>query len=418
MRGDMVSQKGLSALEQTQLGSLLADIQTGWSPACDALPPAPDEWGVVRVSAVTSGRFIENESKRLPAGLRERPELEIRPGDVLMARANGARALVGATCYVESTRPNLMLSDKTLRLVVNADVADPQFLVTLLTSLNVRRQISNLLNGSSGQNNISQEDVWALGIPAVPLVEQRHIVSVYAAFEHKIVALERLLSKLRVAEEAVICNAMTETSGRLALGSLLSGIEAGRSPLAEDIPAGDGEWGVLKVSAVQGGWFKGAENKVVRDHGLINPRYEVRSGDLIMTRANTEQLVGLACVAHHPQARLMLSDKTLRLVPDPRVADASFIELALLSSDVRKQVQASATGTSGSMKNIGQAAVRQLLVPDVPVEKQRQLVSIVGASRTWAGKLRRQIAKLRAIQQGAVEGLLSGKAKISEIGLG
>ncbi|QHY98309.1 EcoKI restriction-modification system protein HsdS [Streptomyces sp. S4.7] len=257
--------------------------------------------------------------------------------------------------------------------------------------------------------NISQAHIRSLRVPEIPLTQQQSIVAAHTAFARRIGALEGVLGKLGVAEEAIVSRVMTDAVDRIPLGKWLDRIEAGKSPLAEDTPAGDAEWGVLKVSAVQAGWFKSMENKTVRDPALINPQYEVRHGDLIMTRANTEQLVGLACIARNPEPRLMLSDKTLRLVPDEAVGDSGFIELVLLSAGVRRQVKARATGTSGSMKNIGQAAIRQLLVPDVPTEEQRQIVAAVEASRRRVENLRGKIAKLRTVQQGLVEDLLSGK---------
>ncbi|MFE2498347.1 restriction endonuclease subunit S [Streptomyces scopuliridis] len=215
MRGEGVLDGACGRAKQTHLGSLLVDIKTGWSPACESHPPAVDEWGVVRVSSVTSGRFKPNESKRLPAGLHPRPELEIRAGDVLLARANGARALVGTVCYVEATRPNLMLSDKILRLVPDETVADPEFLAVLLATKDVRRQIGNLLNGGTGQNNISQADVRALKIPQVPVHEQRRIVAAHAAFDRRMATLDAVLGKTRAAKDAVISQMMVDATGQL-----------------------------------------------------------------------------------------------------------------------------------------------------------------------------------------------------------
>jgi type I restriction enzyme S subunit len=244
---------------EVRLGRLLAGIESGWSPACDSVRPARDEWGVVKVSAVTSGRFEPEESKRLPTGLKPRPDIEIRSGDVLVVRANGARSLVGSVCQVAETRPNLMLSDKTLRLVPDENQAVSAFLPVLLRSAGVRRQIQNLLNGGTGQNNISQTDMRELNVPDIPLNEQHRIVAAHAAFERRIGTLERTLGKLRKAEAAAVVNAL-EKRCRVPLDTWLTRIEAGKSPLAEDIPAGDGEWGVLKVSAVQAGWFERSEN--------------------------------------------------------------------------------------------------------------------------------------------------------------
>ncbi|WP_436986364.1 hypothetical protein [Streptomyces sp. enrichment culture] len=395
------------------LKDVLRKVETGWSPVCDSARPAMDEWGVLKLSAVTSGKFVASEAKRLPSEALPRIAFEVRPGDVLMSRANGVKALVGVACTVSQVRPRLLLPDLMFRLVANPDVLNPGFLGIVLTSAAVRRQIEAAMRGTSGQYKVSQADVRALEIPRLPLSEQRDIVAAHEAFERRIGALERQLDKLRTVENAVVAGVMAERGGRIELGRWLSSIEAGKSPMAEDTPAGDGEWGVLKVSAVQPGWFKASENKVVREAEFINARYRVCAGDLLMTRANTEELVGLACVVRERAERLMLSDKTLRLVPDTGVAEAEFIELALLSPTVRSQVRSRATGTSASMKNIGQSAVRQLMVPDVPKDMQRKVVAAVSASRKRSQGVQWQIAKLRQVQRGVVDDLLSGRTRVN-----
>ncbi|WP_250288881.1 hypothetical protein [Streptomyces atroolivaceus] len=187
-----------------QLKALLKCVQSGWSPACDSFPPAQDEWGVIRVSAVTSGRFDARESKRLPSALKPRPELVIRQGDVLVARANGARSLVGSVCHVDATPGNLMLSDKTLRLVPDSAAVEPVFLALLLASESVRMQIGNLLNGGTGQNNITQDDIRGLRVPMVSVEDQCRIIEDQALFERRRVAVEAQIAKLRVIQSGLL----------------------------------------------------------------------------------------------------------------------------------------------------------------------------------------------------------------------
>ncbi|MFB7810464.1 hypothetical protein V6P99_11285 [Streptomyces virginiae] len=198
--------------------------------------------------------------------------------------------------------------------------------------------------------------------------------------------------------------------GHVELGDLLCRIEAGKSPLADDTPAGQGEWGVLKVSAIQPGRFVAQENKAVRDAALIHPGYEVRPGDLIMTRANTEELVGLACVAVAPPPRLMLSDKTLRLVVDESVADPTFLALVLAQPSMRQRIRSLATGTSGSMKNIGQGQIRGLLMPDVPLDEQRRIVAAHNAIERRVKELERVSDKRYAALQAVIGSFWQGYA--------
>ncbi|OMI40438.1 Restriction endonuclease S subunits-like protein [Streptomyces sparsogenes DSM 40356] len=291
------------------------------------------------------------------------------------------------------------------KAVIPVEGIDPHFLAHAI-QVRTPKILGMVEETSHGTGRLDTARLQALEIGVPPLAEQRRIVAAHAAFERRIAVVEKVLQKLRVAEAALVARATAGAQVRVKLGSWLHGIEAGKSPLAEDTPAGEGEWGVLKVSAVQRGWFNAVENKVVRDPTLINSRFEVRPGDLIMTRANTEDLVGLACVAHNPPGCLMLSDKTLRLIVDHSIADPEFIELVLMEPGVRRQVKAAATGTSGSMKNIGQDAIKGLLVPDVSLDDQRRTVAVRAASKARTDSLRKQLVKLRAIQQGMVEDLL------------
>ncbi|MFJ5230062.1 hypothetical protein ACIQBJ_09195 [Kitasatospora sp. NPDC088391] len=190
------------------------------------------------------------------------------------------------------------------------------------------------------------------------------------------------------------------------LDMFLTRIEAGKSPAAEDTPAGEGEWGVLKVSAVQAGWFAARENKVIRDVALIHPCYEVKHGDLLMTRANTEELVGLACVAENPPPRLLLSDKTLRLHTNESLADPRFIQLVLVRQSLRQRVRALATGTSAGMKNISQEQIRQLMVPFVSLDEQRRIVAAHAAFERRIEALEGVAAKRTQLLDALVEQLL------------
>ncbi|MFB8114514.1 hypothetical protein [Streptomyces sp. NPDC055962] len=199
---------------------------------------------------------------------------------------------------------------------------------------------------------------------------------------------------------------VSDDADYLALDHYLRDIDTGKSPVAENTPAGDGEWGVLKVSAVQEGWFLPRENKVIRDAAHIQPRFEVRPGDLLMTRANTEDLVGLACIANAPPPGLMLSDKTLRLVIDEEVADPAFIAISLLRPATRKQVRAMATGTSAGMKNIGQRQIRRLRVPSASLDEQRRIVAVHAAFERRIEALQKQADKRTALLSGLSESLL------------
>lgn len=192
--------KGYSA----SIGDVLLRIDSGWSPLCDENPPSLDAWGVIKVSAVTSGRYLPAESKTLLPGMRARSDIEIHDGDLIMCRANGARNLVGVAVMVIDTPPKLMLSDKTLRLVTDGALMSSRYLYYFITSSYARRQIEALLSGSSGQNNISQRLIRSMRISVPGHVRQQQVVRTIDALDARIRTEAETLRMLQLLKQGLM----------------------------------------------------------------------------------------------------------------------------------------------------------------------------------------------------------------------
>jgi len=164
------------------LGDLLERIEAGRSFGAASRPAQPEEWGIVKVSAMTYGEFREEENKALPAGVPIDARSEIRQGDLLLSRAN-TREHVGAAVLVGHCRPRLLLSDKSLRLHPLAAV-DRGWLLFALRTPSARAYLSAESGGvKAGMHNISQAALRAMPLLVPPLLEQRRIVgSLEAAF--------------------------------------------------------------------------------------------------------------------------------------------------------------------------------------------------------------------------------------------
>ena len=74
----------------TRFDELALRSEAGWSPSCESTPRRDNNWGVLKVSAVTWGKYDPNENKALPANLESKPDFEVMPGDFLISRANTA----------------------------------------------------------------------------------------------------------------------------------------------------------------------------------------------------------------------------------------------------------------------------------------------------------------------------------------
>lgn len=190
-------------------------------------------------------------------------------------------------------------------------------------------------------------------------------------------------------------------------------LEQGWSPQCENRQADEGEWGVLKVGCVNGDEFDTTEQKALPDEVLPETRYEVRPGDILMSRGNTLELVGSAALVRDVRPRLLLCDLLYRLRVRPEKADPEYITLQLRSPFVRHQIERDATGTSPSMKKIGQETIRDFLVCLPPVNEQQAIVERVrretapiDAARTLIAE---QLDKLREYRQALITAAVTGK---------
>ena len=179
------------------IGSTIATLDQGWSPQCESEPASrPDEWAVIKTTAIQPMAFLSAENKRLPQALVARPGLELRAGDLLVTRA-GPRSRVGVACAVRSTRPRLMLCDKAYRMRLNAAVADSRYMEIVLNAPMVRDAIDELKTGISDSGvNLTQKRFRDLCVPVPSLVRQSEIVA----------EVDRRLSIVREVESEVDAN--------------------------------------------------------------------------------------------------------------------------------------------------------------------------------------------------------------------
>ncbi|HZS03891.1 MAG TPA: restriction endonuclease subunit S [Blastocatellia bacterium] len=183
----------------------------------------------------------------------------------------------------------------------------------------------------------------------------------------------------------------------LTLGDVLYGIEAGKSFQTSDVLARDDELGVLKVSAVTWSAFRPEEAKAVTGYEPED-QHRVKAGDLLISRANTRELVGAVVLVEKDYPLRLLSDKTLRLIVNTDRADKPYLLYALRSETARKHIEHFATGTSDSMRNISQGTITSIPIVLPEINEQRRI----------AARLNAQLAAVE-------EARIAAKAQLEEI---
>lgn len=161
-----------------RLSDVIADLENGWSPKCLDRPAKAGEWGVLKVSAASSGEYLEAENKALPPKSKPRPRLEVKNGDILITRASGVARLVGRASQVISTREKLMICDKIFRVVEPDETrVIRDFITKILGIHHVRGQIEREFSTESGMmKNVSKPVLLGLTFPLPPVPEQQKMV--------------------------------------------------------------------------------------------------------------------------------------------------------------------------------------------------------------------------------------------------
>ncbi len=134
--------------------------------------------------------------------------------------------------------------------------------------------------------------------------------------------------------------------------------------------------GVLKVSAVSWDVFKPEENKALPSTTKPPERSLVRTGDFLISRANTAELVGRSVLVDIKPERLIMSDKIIRCEFAPSV-DRRYVMYFNRTSTARTHYIANASGTSDSMKNLSREAILHVPMPLPPAAEQKRIVAKV-----------------------------------------
>lgn len=176
------------------------------------------------------------------------------------------------------------------------------------------------------------------------------------------------------------------------LEDLLSGSESGWSPKCEAEPRREGEWGVLKVSAVTWGAFDPNENKRLPLSLEARPECAVKPGDFMLSRANTAELVARSVIAPEDcPEKLLMSDKIVRL---NFLDDALKPWVNLVNNSVFSRVyyKERATGTSDSMRNVSRQVIHELPIPLPSLKEQERILLALNRLLHHCDSLEKQAA--------------------------
>ena len=301
-------------------------------------------------------------------------ELFVEPGDLLVSWS--------ATLDVYRwSGPRGVLNQHIFKVLPNPGI-DPEYLFYALKySL---AELSAKTHGST-MKHVVRGDFESTQVNVPPLPEQRRIVDLLSRAEG-IVRLRREAEK-KTAE--LIPALFIDLFGDPAtnpkgwpirkVSDFVSRFEGGKNILAGS--ENGSPYRILKVSAVTSGAYRETESKPSPDGYSPPVSHIVRAGDMLFSRANTEELVGATAIVERTDGKTLLPDKLWRFVWNEPMEQA-YMHALFQSIHVRRELGKLSSGTSASMRNISQSKLFGLSLPIASFADQKYFAENVAAIRS------------------------------------
>lgn len=376
-------------------------------------------------------------------------QFRARPGDIVVSKINACKRAIGIV--QNGTDVSATVHFRVLEPITS--IIDTEYLWSALRSSYCVQQFE-IQTGGMGKGEISEEKLLGIAVPLPPMAEQRSIVARWRSARSEISAARKRAERTAIALEArifadfglrppdklimpkafavrwtdflrwgVISNFLSQSGSDLShgkypivrLGDVIADLQNGWSPKCLDRSASSEEWGVLKLGAVSFGLYNDSANKALPSNFHEKPEFEVKAGDVLISRGNVLSLVGATVHVKATRERLMIPDLIFRVIWKKKsLINGAFLAEVLGMSILREQIESVATGTSPTMKKITKPALLNLNIPFPPLDIQIKIMAYVEVGRAEVVREQQVAENLSDTIDAEIEALILGTKKLKD----
>ena len=189
---------------------------------------------------------------------------------------------------------------------------------------------------------------------------------------------------------------------RVKLADCLINIENGKSFVCDSEPRIAEKPAVLKLSAATYGYYQPNENKAMLEDALFVESAEVHKGDLLFTRKNTPELVGMCTYVYDTPPKLMMPDLIFRL--NTRANCNKVFLWKIINLDLfRANITALSSGSAKSMSNISKERLLGLEIILPPIELQNDFAIFVEQIDKSKFEIQNSLEKLETLKKALMQ---------------
>lgn len=188
-----------------KLKHFIDELEAGVSVNSIDEPCIDDEYGVLKTSSLSNGKFIYTENKKIKQSELVKARLNPIEGNLLISRMN-TPDLVGAIGLVNKTHLNLFLPDRLWQTKFSSrQEVNSCWLNSLLNTKQYKLIVRSLATGTSdSMKNISKKSFLEIEIPFPPIKEQKKIAEILSTWDDAIAKQEQLIEQKQVLKKGIM----------------------------------------------------------------------------------------------------------------------------------------------------------------------------------------------------------------------
>ena len=248
------------------------------------------------------------------------------------------------------------------------------------------RQIAFILKNAEDQahgatmKHLTKKVFDSLTFKWVSITEQIYISNILNCLEKIIIRKNKQIDYLEEAVKSRFIEMFGSSKKEMVdkwetrqLISCVESIESGKSLVCNTFPQQNNEPAILKLSSISSGHFLPGENKSMVDSSNLDRSKLVSKGDILLTRKNTPELVGLNVLVNQDTQNLMFPDIIFRMHPKSSIK-GEYLSMLLMTKDFLSEIQAISHGSSKSMSNIPKSKLAEVIIPLPPILLQHHFI--------------------------------------------
>lgn len=340
--------------------------------------------------------------------------------DILLSHINSDSHL-GKTAIFKNDKKVFIHGINLLKLRptprINAD-----FLIHQFRFKKIKGDFIAVAQRAVNQSSINQRKLKVFDFLLPSLSEQRAIVTkieeLFSDLDKGIADLKKAQDQLKVYRQSVLSSSFPKKE-LMEISKLVPSLSQGWSPKCINQNSSDEtQWAVIKTSAIQAGRFVDFENKILPESLEPREQHEIKTGDILITRAGPRVRVGICCLVRNTRPRLINCDKVYRLILDRDQVDGEYFEYVMNSPEILSEIEVMKSGTSDSGLNLTQKAFLKLRIPYVPLDQQRQIVQEIESRLSVCDNVELSIVesleKAKALRQSILKKAFEGSLLSAE----